>query len=105
MRDMTEYQEAEEAEKEARKEASRTRAASGSESGAGAAEEQPTRRTRHVVPKRSRASAFQGEPSSKKVRKGSKAAVSAQMPEIIPSGTEEQEKEEEEEEAVPTLRP
>jgi len=50
---MTEYQEAEkEAEKEARKEASRTRAASGSESGAGAAEEQPTRRTRHVVPKR-----------------------------------------------------
>ena len=52
MRDMTEYQEAEEAEKEARKEASRTRAASGSESGAGAAEEQPTRRTRHVVPKR-----------------------------------------------------
>ena len=27
------------------------------------------------------------------------------MPEIIPSGTEEQEKEEEEEEAVPTLRP
>jgi len=87
------------------RETSSAEATSGLESGAGAAKEQPTRRIRQVVPKRPRASASQGEPSPKKVRKGSEAAVSAQMPEIIPYGTEEQEEEEEEEEAVLVLRP
>ena len=52
--------------------------------------------------KRSRGSASQGEPSPKKVRKGSEIAVSAQMPKVFPSGTEEQE---EEEEAAFSLRP
>ena len=56
MRGMTEYHEAEkDVEKEARKEASRT--------GAGVAEEQPSRRTRQAVSKRPRAFASQGEPS------------------------------------------
>ena len=87
-----------EAEKEARKEVSRTGTAPGSESGAGAAEEQSTRRTRQAVPKWPGASAFQGELSQKKVRKGFEAAASAQMPEIIPSGIEEKKKEEDEEE-------
>ena len=90
MRGISEYQEAErEAEKEARKETDRTEAASGSESGAGAIEEQPTRRTRHAVFKHPRASASQGEPSQKKARKGSEAIASAQMPEIISSDTKE----------------
>ena len=100
---MIDYQVAEkEAEKEAKREASR--AASRLESGARVAEEHLIRRTRHAVPKRPRASASQGEPSPKKVRKGSEAEVSAQMPETIPPGTEEQE-EEEEEEAVLALCP
>ena len=103
---MTKYQEAEkEAKKEARREASRTRAALALESGAGAAEEHPVRRTRHVMPKRPRASASQGEPSPKKARKGSEGEASARMPKIIPPGTEEREEEEEEEEVVLTLRP
>jgi len=81
MRGMPEYQEAEnEAKKEARREASRVGAASGSESGAGVAEEQPTRRTQQAVPKRPRASASQGEPSPKKVRKGFETTISARMP-------------------------
>jgi len=64
IRGMSECMEAErEAKKEARKETGRTKTASGSESGAGAVEEQPTRRTRHAVPKRPRASTSQGEPS------------------------------------------
>jgi len=66
--------------------------------------EQPTRRTRQAVPKRPRASASKDEPSQKKGRKGSEAAASAQVPEIIPSGIEEQE-EEEEKEAVSALHP
>jgi len=91
MRGMSEYIEAErEAEKEARKETGRIEAASGSDSGARAAEEQPTQRTQHVMPKHPRASASQGERSQKKARKGSEAITSAQMTEIIPSGTEEQ---------------
>jgi len=86
----TEYQEAErKAEKEARKEASRTGAAPWSESRAGAAKEQSTKRTRQAVSKRPQGSASQGEPNQKKARKGSEAAPSAQMPEIIPSDTEE----------------
>ena len=53
MRGMTEYQEDEkEVERKAMREASRTGAALVSESGAGAAEEHPIRRTRHVMPKR-----------------------------------------------------
>ena len=53
MRGISEYIEAErEAEKVARKETGKTEAASGLESEAGAAEEQPTRRTQHAVPKR-----------------------------------------------------
>jgi len=36
-----------------------------------------------------RASTSQGEPSPKKIRKGSKAAVLDQMPEVLPSGKEE----------------
>jgi len=95
MRGMTEYQDVEkEVEKEARREASRAGAASESESGAGAIEEYPTRRTRHAVPKCPRASATHGEPSPKKVRKGSEIVVSVQMPEIIPYGTEEYKEEE-----------
>ena len=106
MRGMSEYQEAEkEAENKARREADRVGAASGSRSGAGAAEECPVRRTRHVVPKHPRASAFQGKPSPKKARKGSEAEASARMPEVNSLGAEEQEREEEEEEAIPTLRP
>jgi len=68
----------------------------GSEFGAGVAEEQSTRRIRQSVPKRPRTSASQGKPSQKKARKGFEATVSAQMPEVLPSGTEEQEEEEEE---------
>jgi len=49
MRGMSEYMKAE---REAEKGASRTEAAPGSESGAGAAEEQSTRSTRQAVPKR-----------------------------------------------------
>jgi len=64
IRGMTEYQEAKrEAEKEARRKASKIEAAPESESGAGAAEEQSTRRTRQAMPKRPRASASQGEPN------------------------------------------
>ena len=64
MRGMNEYMEAErEAEKEAKKEVSRTENAPGSESGAGAVEEQPTRRTWQAVPKRLRDSASKDEPS------------------------------------------
>jgi len=93
---MTEYQEVEkEAKKEARREASRAGAASGSESGAGVAGEQSTRRTWQAVSKSPRASASQGEPNLKKVRKGSEAAVSAHMPEELPSGAKEQKEEEE----------
>ena len=92
MRGMIEYQEAQKEEKkEARREASRAEATSGS--GAEATEEHPIRRTRYVVPKRPRTFASQGEPSPKKARKGSEATVSAQIPEIIPPGTEEQEEE------------
>jgi len=47
MRGMTEYQEAE---SEARREASRTGVASMSEPGAGAVEEHPVWRTRHALP-------------------------------------------------------
>jgi len=65
--------------------------------------EQSTRRTRQAVPKCPRASASKDEPSQKKARKGSEAAALAQVPEIIPSGVEEQE--EEEEEAVSNLHP
>ena len=43
--------------------------------------------------------------SQKKVRKESKAEASAQMPEVIPSGTKEQDEEEEEEKAVLSLHP
>jgi len=74
MQGTSEYMEAErEAEKKARKETGRTEAASGSESGVGAVEEQPTRKTRHAVPKCPRASASQGTPNQKKARKGSEA--------------------------------
>ena len=91
-----------EAEREAKKEASRTEAALGSEFGAGAAEEQSTR-TRQAVTKRPWASVSKGEPSQKKTRKGFEASASAQVPRIILSGTEEQE--EEKEEVVSALRP
>ena len=91
--------------RESRREASRTRiAASELESRAEAAEGQPTRRIRQAVSKRHRASTSQGEPSSKKVKKGSEAEASARMPEVIPPGAEEQE-EEEEEVAALTLCP
>ena len=50
---------------EAKREASRTEAAPGSESGARATKELPTRMIRQAVPKRPRAS----EPSQKKTRK------------------------------------
>ena len=63
MRGMSEYMEAE---GEARKETDRAEATSGLESTAGATEEQPTRRTRHVVPKRPRASASQGVPTKRR---------------------------------------
>jgi len=55
------------------------------------------------VSKRPRASASQGEPSLKKIRKGSEATVSAQIPEVLPSGMEEQE--EDEKEAASSLCP
>ena len=75
---MSEYQVAKrEAEKEVRKETGRIEAASGSESGAGAAEEHPTQRTRNAMPKRHRASTSQGEPRQKKARKGSEVIASA----------------------------
>jgi len=102
MRGMTQYQEAE---RKARREASKTRVASMPEPGAGATEEHPVRRTRHALPKHPRASASYGEPSSKKARKGSEAEDLARMPEIIPPSTEEQEEEEEEEEAVFAIHP
>ena len=90
MRGITEYHEAEwEAEKEARKEVSRTGGAPGSESTLGAAEEQSTRRIQQVVPKRPRVSVSKGEPIQKKAKKGSEAASSAQVSEIISSGTAE----------------
>ena len=57
--------------------------------------------------KRPRGSTSQGEPSPKKVRRGSEAETltqSTQMPEVVPLGDKKQEEEEEEEEAVPTLR-
>ena len=70
-----------------------------------ATEEHPVWRARHVVSKRPRASAFQGEPSSKKAKEGSEVKALARMHEVIPPGAEEQgEEEEEEEEEVPTLR-
>ena len=70
MRGMIEYMKAErEAEKEVRKEASRTKETPKSESGAGAAEEQPTRRTQQAVPKCPWASVFKGEPSQRKGKK------------------------------------
>ena len=51
MRGMNEYMKTEKkAEKKSRKETVRTEAASGTESGAGAAEEHPTQRVRHNVP-------------------------------------------------------
>jgi len=59
------------------------------------------------VAKRPRGSTSQGEPSPKKVRRGSEAETltqSTQMPEVVPLGDKKQEEEEEEEEAVPTLR-
>ena len=52
-----------EAEREAKRKDSRTEAASGSEMGAGATEEQPIRRTRQAVPKRPQAFTSQCEPS------------------------------------------
>ena len=52
------------------------------------------------MPKHPRASASQGEPSPKKVKKGSEAEALAQTPEMIPPRIEEQEEEEEEEEEV-----
>jgi len=88
MRGMTEYQEAErEAKKEARKEASRTEAAPGSESRAGAAEEQFTRRTPQAVPKHAHASASKGELGQKKTRKESEVVALTQVYGIIPYGT------------------
>ena len=105
MRGMTEYQETErEAEREARRETSRNGAALALEYEAGAAEEHPIRRTQHVVPKRPRAPASQGEPSPKKARKEFVAEASARMPKVNPPGAEELEGEEEEEEAIPTIR-
>ena len=104
---MSEYQEAErETEREARRETGKTRAALVLESGAGATEEHPVRRTRQVMSNRPHASTSQGEPSLKKAKKWSKAEALTQMPEVIPPSAEEQEEEEEEEEekAVPTLR-
>ena len=54
--------------------------------------------------KHSHGSASQGEPRSKKARKGSEAEAS--MPEVVPSGAEKQEeKEEEEEEEVRSRGP
>ena len=107
MQGLTEYQETErKAEREARRETSRTRATLALDSGAGAAEEHPIQRTQHAVPKRPRVSASQGEPSQKKAKKGSEAKASAWMPKVIHLGAEEQEgEEEEEEEAIPTLHP
>ena len=58
--------------------------------------EQPAKKSRQVVAKHSRGSASQGEPRSKKARKGSEAEVS--LPEVVPAGAEEQEEEKEEEE-------
>ena len=82
MRGMSEYQEAErKAKREAMRETSRTGVALMSEPVVGAAEEHPVRRAQNVMSKRPQASASQGEPSPKKVRKGSEAEVSAQMPE------------------------
>ena len=92
---------------ESRREVSRTGiAAEEPEPRAVTTKDQPTKRIRHVVSKRPRASASLGKPSPKKAKKGSKAEALAWMPEVIPLGTEEQEEkeEEEEEEAVPTLR-
>ena len=83
MWEMSEYIEAE---KKTEKEASRTKAAPGSESVEGAAEEQSTRRTQQVVPKHPRVSASKSELSQKKKRKRSEAVASAQVSGIIPSG-------------------
>ena len=81
---MVEYQEAEkEAGRESRREASRTGIAIlEPESREEATEEQLTRRIRHTVSKRPRASTFQGEPNPKKTKKGSEAEASARMHEI-----------------------
>ena len=107
---MTEYQKAErktggEVGMEPRREVSRTGAtATELEPRVVAAEEQSTRRSHQAVAKRPRGSTSQGEPSPKKVRRGSEAKVSTQMPEVVPPGAEKrEEEEEEEEETVSTL--
>jgi len=70
MRGMSEYMEAErEAKKEARKETDKTKTVSRSNSGARAAEEQPSRRTWQAMSKRPRSSASQGEPARRKQEK------------------------------------
>ena len=89
MRGMTKYQEAE-------REASRTKKALESESGAGPAEERSTKRTRQAVFKYTQASTSESKPSRKKTRKGSEVVASAQVLEINPYGTKEQEEEKEE---------
>ena len=93
---MTEYQEAEretrgEVGMEPRREVSRTRAITTEpEPRVVETEEQPTRRSRQAMSKCLRGSTSQGEPSLKKVKRGSEAEVLTQMPKVVPPGAEEQ---------------
>ena len=88
---MTEYQEAER----------ETGGEAGMEPRIVAPKEQPARKSRQAVAKRSRGSASKGEPIPKKGRRESEAEAS--MPEVVPPSVEEQGEEEEEEEKVPAL--
>ena len=94
MRGMNEFQEAEKEEgHESRREVSRTgTAAVEPEPQKLTAKEQPVKRSRRAVAKRSRGSTSQGEPSPKKARRGSEAEAS--MLEVVPSDAEEQEEKE-----------
>ena len=104
MRGMDEFQAAEKEERgESKREVSLTgTAAVKPEPQIVTTKEQPARKSRRAMAKRSRGSASQGESRPKKARKGSEAEVS--MPEVVPASAEEQEEEEEEKGEVLTLR-
>ena len=66
---------------------------------AAAPKEQPIKKSRQAVSKRSHGSTSKGDPIPKKARRESEAEAS--MPKVVPSGVEEQREEEEEEEEIP----
>jgi len=73
----------------------------GTGSRAAAPKEQPAKKSRRAVSKRSHGSTSKGEPIPKKARREPEAEAS--MPEVVPSGVEGQREEEEEE--IPLLHP